>query len=177
MGQCVIGRWRSRSLSQHAASTRRWILQNAGRPTTGNPFLDLRSPIAYEAKVAKITVLRKSQDPSSRRPVGPVQKLLRASPNAQDRGGRINTTTTSPDSEEYELVEYPDADARKTQSHREERRKKKRAEKRRWLEEQDEMKFSHSLQFNAVPDWSSHYIAYSNLKKLYENNPIVYGLR
>ncbi|KAI4215725.1 MAG: hypothetical protein LQ351_001712, partial [Letrouitia transgressa] len=26
--------------------------------------------------------------------------------------------------------------------------------------------FSHSIQFNAVPDWSSHYIAYSNLKKL-----------
>lgn len=29
------------------------------------------------------------------------------------------------------------------------------------------MKFSHSLQFNAVPDWSAYYIAYSNLKKLY----------
>lgn len=29
-----------------------------------------------------------------------------------------------------------------------------------------DMKFSHSIQFNAVPDWSSHYIAYSNLKKL-----------
>lgn len=28
------------------------------------------------------------------------------------------------------------------------------------------MKFSHSIQFNAVPDWSSHYINYSNLKKL-----------
>ncbi|KAL1835920.1 hypothetical protein VTJ49DRAFT_5888 [Mycothermus thermophilus] len=42
----------------------------------------------------------------------------------------------------------------------------KSAEKRRWLEEQDEMKFSHSLQFNAVPDWSNHYIAYSALKKL-----------
>ncbi|KAJ5038019.1 uncharacterized protein L3040_006892 [Drepanopeziza brunnea f. sp. 'multigermtubi'] len=28
------------------------------------------------------------------------------------------------------------------------------------------MKFSHSIQFNAVPDWSSKYIAYSNLKKL-----------
>lgn len=28
------------------------------------------------------------------------------------------------------------------------------------------MKFSHSLQFNAVPDWSAFYIAYSNLKKL-----------
>lgn len=31
----------------------------------------------------------------------------------------------------------------------------------------DAMKFSHSIQFNAVPDWSTHYIAYSNLKKLY----------
>lgn len=28
------------------------------------------------------------------------------------------------------------------------------------------MKFSHSIQFNAVPDWSNSYIAYSNLKKL-----------
>ncbi|KAK6535264.1 low-affinity phosphate transporter [Orbilia ellipsospora] len=28
------------------------------------------------------------------------------------------------------------------------------------------MKFSHSIQFNAVPDWASKYIAYSNLKKL-----------
>ncbi|KAI4118182.1 MAG: hypothetical protein LQ338_007447 [Usnochroma carphineum] len=32
--------------------------------------------------------------------------------------------------------------------------------------EAGEMKFSHSIQFNAVPDWSSHYINYSNLKKL-----------
>jgi len=31
---------------------------------------------------------------------------------------------------------------------------------------EDAMKFSHSIQFNAVPDWSSHYISYSNLKKL-----------
>ncbi|RHZ77664.1 hypothetical protein Glove_174g69 [Diversispora epigaea] len=28
------------------------------------------------------------------------------------------------------------------------------------------MKFSHSIQFNSVPDWSKHYIAYSNLKKI-----------
>lgn len=28
------------------------------------------------------------------------------------------------------------------------------------------MKFSHSIQFNAVPDWSSKYIAYTTLKKL-----------
>ncbi|KAJ9245107.1 hypothetical protein DTO169E5_974 [Paecilomyces variotii] len=32
------------------------------------------------------------------------------------------------------------------------------------------MKFSHSLQFNSVPDWSAYYIGYSNLKKL------IYGL-
>ena len=31
---------------------------------------------------------------------------------------------------------------------------------------EEEMKFSHSIQFNAVPDWSNQYIAYSNLKKL-----------
>jgi len=28
------------------------------------------------------------------------------------------------------------------------------------------MKFSHSIQFNAVPDWSGSYLFYSNLKKL-----------
>jgi phosphate transporter len=33
-------------------------------------------------------------------------------------------------------------------------------------ETQSKMKFSHSIQFNAVPEWSSYYIAYSNLKKL-----------
>ena len=29
-----------------------------------------------------------------------------------------------------------------------------------------DMKFSHSIQFNAVPEWSNNYISYSNLKKL-----------
>jgi SPX domain protein involved in polyphosphate accumulation len=38
------------------------------------------------------------------------------------------------------------------------------------------MKFSHSIQFNAVPDWSSHYIAYSNLKKLYGFQGILAGV-
>ncbi|KAG0225625.1 low-affinity phosphate transporter [Actinomortierella wolfii] len=28
------------------------------------------------------------------------------------------------------------------------------------------MKFSHQLQFNVVPEWADHYIAYSNLKKI-----------
>ncbi|SCV03946.1 LAME_0H14510g1_1 [Lachancea meyersii CBS 8951] len=31
------------------------------------------------------------------------------------------------------------------------------------------MKFSHSLQFNAVPEWSSRYLAYSQLKRLIYN--------
>jgi phosphate transporter len=34
------------------------------------------------------------------------------------------------------------------------------------LDSDGAMKFSHSIQFNAVPDWSSNYISYSNLKKL-----------
>ena len=46
------------------------------------------------------------------------------------------------------------------------RRSDKRLHKLERLAEQEEMKFSHSIQFNAVPDWSNQYIAYSNLKKL-----------
>jgi hypothetical protein len=46
------------------------------------------------------------------------------------------------------------------------RRSDKRLHKLERLAEQEEMKFSHSIQFNAVPDWSNNYIAYSNLKKL-----------
>ena len=67
--------------------------------------------------------------------------------------------------EEYELHDYDKA-TQQAELQRS-RREEKRAEKRRRLEEADEMKFSHSIQFNAVPDWSSHYISYSNLKKLY----------
>ena len=62
--------------------------------------------------------------------------------------------------DDVELDEYPNT------AERERRKTAKREEKKRWLDEQDDMKFSHSVQFNAVPDWSSHYIAYSNLKKL-----------
>lgn len=43
----------------------------------------------------------------------------------------------------------------------------KQERKRIRIRRREEMKFSHSIQFNAVPDWSSHYISYSNLKKLY----------
>ena len=70
------------------------------------------------------------------------------------------------DFEEYELAEYSGTQYSEEKGPRELAREAKRAEKRKQLEEADEMKFSHSIQFNAVPDWSSHYIAYSNLKKL-----------
>lgn len=57
------------------------------------------------------------------------------------------------------------------ETRRETKREQKRREKLEQLREADEMKFSHSLQFNAVPDWSNHYIAYSNLKKQYVARP------
>jgi hypothetical protein len=68
-----------------------------------------------------------------------------------------------------ELQELPQSQTpanRTPQPQPETRRERKRREKLEQLLEADEMKFSHSLQFNSVPDWSSHYIAYSNLKKL-----------
>ncbi len=49
---------------------------------------------------------------------------------------------------------------------RQRRRDQKKERKLQSIREREEMKFSHSIQFNAVPDWSSHYISYSNLKKL-----------
>lgn len=58
---------------------------------------------------------------------------------------------------------------------REARRAQKQRQKRIELGRREEMKFSHSIQFNAVPDWSSHYISYSNLKKLYGFQGILTG--
>jgi phosphate transporter len=47
------------------------------------------------------------------------------------------------------------------------RQAKQGSEKESAEERKAKMKFSHSIQFNAVPDWSAYYIAYSNLKKLW----------
>lgn len=66
----------------------------------------------------------------------------------------------------YELSDYGLVHAHSAASQAQSLEQAQRERKRRWLLAQDEMKFSHSIQFNAVPDWSSHYIAYSNLKKL-----------
>ncbi|TVY23134.1 putative transporter, partial [Lachnellula hyalina] len=68
--------------------------------------------------------------------------------------------------EEHELADYRNIHHRQKRESQCLEREAQRAEKTRRLDDEDEMKFSHSIQFNAVPDWSSHYIAYSNLKKL-----------
>ena len=60
----------------------------------------------------------------------------------------------------------PQTDGTSADRSSEARKEEKRLDKVRRLAEQEAMKFSHSIQFNAVPDWSSHYISYSNLKKL-----------
>ena len=97
---------------------------------------------------------------------------LRACPNTSilqfgvldhHRGAR------SPTIEQFELIELPPSayTTAKAAEHSDSTRERKRQAKLcRLLLDEAEMKFSHSLQFNAVPDWSSHYIAYSNLKKL-----------
>lgn len=53
-----------------------------------------------------------------------------------------------------------------TETGRRGRREEKWKRKLKELVCREGMKFSHSIQFNAVPDWTSHYISYSNLKKL-----------
>lgn len=63
--------------------------------------------------------------------------------------------------EEYELQPV----AKRLQPNPVSRRAQKRLFKLQRLEQAEDMKFSHSVQFNAVPDWASNYIAYSNLKK------------
>ncbi|PNY26005.1 Leptomycin B resistance protein [Tolypocladium capitatum] len=114
------------------------------------------------------------QHPSSDRGAGPtthsaVTSNRPSTGGHRERGGSAqidDSLVHLPDADAYELSDYRDIQVRARAGDRESRRRGRREHKRRWLETQDEMKFSHSIQFNAVPDWSSHYIAYSNLKKL-----------
>lgn len=98
------------------------------------------------------------------------------STGVSERGGRIASQSRSIEhkhqqiDEHYELSDYSQIQARRDHEEKQAKRATKYAAKRAALEEQalrDAMKFAHSIQFNAVPDWTSHYIAYSNLKKLY----------
>lgn len=76
---------------------------------------------------------------------------------------RIAQHPAGPNDDAFELQELPQRSGSEKKARE---RARKRREKLEQLRAADEMKFSHSLQFNAVPDWSNHYIAYSNLKKL-----------
>lgn len=79
-------------------------------------------------------------------------------------GGPLHLATAH--ASDVELDDLAGLDARQ-QLHRVQiERERKREKKIKRLREEEDMKFSHSVQFNAVPDWSSHYISYSNLKKL-----------
>ncbi|KAK6386235.1 low-affinity phosphate transporter [Exophiala oligosperma] len=78
-----------------------------------------------------------------------------------------NLSSTTPAGPSIELL--PLVDRRQKQQNSPDhypQRAFKRLRKLLQLAEREEMKFSHSIQFNAVPDWSSNYISYSNLKKL-----------
>ncbi|KAI8226766.1 putative transporter [Colletotrichum sp. SAR 10_96] len=101
-------------------------------------------------------------------PPGLLIDLDNPSSGLRERGGSSanSHSTAVADTESFELDDYKPIAERKTADDRVARREQKRLWKKQWLEQQDDMKFSHSIQFNAVPDWSSHYIAYSNLKKL-----------
>jgi phosphate transporter len=72
---------------------------------------------------------------------------------------------TQPGAVELETLS-PGGHSKQNLPRREAQRLQKRLEKLESLAAREEMKFSHSIQFNAVPDWSSNYISYSNLKKL-----------
>lgn len=65
-----------------------------------------------------------------------------------------------------ELDDFTDTGKRFVADEYQARHRLKSQRKLRELHRREAMKFSHSVQFNAVPDWSSHYISYSNLKKL-----------
>ncbi|EPQ62235.1 Bgt-5277 [Blumeria graminis f. sp. tritici] len=68
--------------------------------------------------------------------------------------------------QEYELTSYNDIRLRKENVRFDSNEALNLAERFNHPIEDGDMKFSHSIQFNAVPDWGNHYIAYSNLKKL-----------
>lgn len=97
---------------------------------------------------------------------GPLVQLQDNPSNSDHGRGGSPILALGDGDEAYELSDYRRIQAQRVHDAKQARRAEKRLEKRRWLEEQDEMKFSHSIQFNAVPDWSDRYLAYSNLKKL-----------
>ncbi|KAI9768603.1 MAG: low-affinity phosphate transporter [Geoglossum simile] len=102
-----------------------------------------------------------SSTPQARRP-DTFAHLAPPSPVGLAGGKR---TQKSP-SVDFELKDLSQLVSRRRTERLQRKREAKRRQKLAKFTVESEMKFSHSLQFNAVPDWSSYYIAYSNLKKL-----------
>ncbi|KAF4624548.1 hypothetical protein G7Y89_g13622 [Cudoniella acicularis] len=105
-------------------------------------------------------------DPKAKKGDNRASQATAHQPSTRLAGGGNSTQHQDAITEDYELVDYAGIKDRRKREARYLEREARRADKLRRLDEEDEMKFSHSIQFNAVPDWSSHYIAYSNLKKL-----------
>lgn len=80
----------------------------------------------------------------------------------EDEGIELQSFAAPPS----ETTKKPTHTTSQQEADRQRRRDEKRECKLRTILAREEMKFSHSIQFNAVPDWSSQYISYSNLKKL-----------
>jgi len=127
----------------------------------------------YQLPTFAIASAASPANPSSEPDTSRAASSLSTDPQSSTRlargGSRVSRVALSRsfadnDVETFELVDYVRIQRRRDQQAQ---KRATRAElKIRQLDEADEMKFSHSIQFNAVPDWSSHYIAYSNLKKL-----------
>ncbi|KIW14686.1 hypothetical protein PV08_07470 [Exophiala spinifera] len=79
---------------------------------------------------------------------------------------RLSSISHNPTTPAGPSIELLPLDSRQKSPDRTAHQLTKRLRKLEQLAEREEMKFSHSIQFNAVPDWSSNYISYSNLKKL-----------
>ena len=89
---------------------------------------------------------------------------------SRQRAGQLlqsvnSSATTREQPEGIELAAYPSSFPPNSRPTKLVYQDRKRLEKLERLAEAEDMKFSHSIQFNAVPDWASNYIAYSNLKK------------
>ncbi|KAL6691948.1 ABC transporter [Trichoderma pleuroticola] len=168
-GGQVVDRGRHEELVERSESYRINALQQIHETLKRNPRL--RQPHEHHnAPDHSTPTIQPPERPGNPSSSVPVTDLTASSVNgnprstgAFERGGSVQLAA-SPDI--YELSDYKEIADRSIIEDRQRQREEKKALKRQWLETQDEMKFSHSIQFNAVPDWSSHYIAYSNLKKL-----------
>lgn len=80
-------------------------------------------------------------------------------------------TITTVSVELHQLLRKDSNPEKKNWKDRQNRDRQEAERKLREFPPLEKMKFSHSIQFNAVPEWSSHYISYSNLKKLYVSTP------